>query len=72
MGQFNGRIHENDKIRICLDPSDLNKVVKRAHDPMKTVEDIECTCFLKLNAKSGFLQIKRNEKPSYFSTFNTQ
>ena len=26
--------------RICLDPSDLNKVVERAHHPVKTVMDI--------------------------------
>ncbi|XP_062601691.1 uncharacterized protein K02A2.6-like [Saccostrea cucullata] len=66
----------NDKIRICLDPSDLNKVVKRAHHPMKTVEDIvsnipNAHVFSKLNAKSGFLQIKLNEKSSYLTTFNT-
>nr|XP_022311305.1 uncharacterized protein K02A2.6-like [Crassostrea virginica] len=66
----------NDKIRICLDPSDLNKVVKRAHHPMKTVEDIvsnipNARVFSKLDAKSGFLQIKLNEKSSYLTTFNT-
>lgn len=66
----------NDKIRICLDPSDLNKVVKRAHHPMKTVEDIvsnipNACVFSKLDAKSGFLQIKLNEKSSYLTTFNT-
>lgn len=65
----------NDKIRICLDPSDLNKVVKRAHHPMKTVEDIvsnipNACVFSKLDAKSGFLQIKLNEKSSYLTTFN--
>jgi hypothetical protein len=58
---------KNDKIRICLDPSDLNKVVKRAHHPMKTVEDIvtnipNAHVFSKLDAKSGFLQIKLNKK----------
>ena len=65
----------NDKIRICLDPSDLNKVVKRAHHQMKTVEDIvsnipNARFFSKLAAKSGFLQIKLNEKSSYLTTFN--
>lgn len=66
----------NNKIRICLDPLDLNKVVKRAHHPMKTVEDIvsnipNACVFSKLDAKSGFLQIKLNEKSSYLTTFNT-
>ncbi|XP_062596233.1 uncharacterized protein K02A2.6-like [Saccostrea cucullata] len=66
----------NDKIRICLDQSDLNKVVKRAHHPMKTVEDIvsnipNARVFSKVDAKSGFLQIKLNEKFSYLTTFIT-
>ena len=60
----------NDKICICLDPSDLNKVVKRAHHPMKTVQNIvsnipNARVFSKLDAKSGFLKIKLNEKSSY-------
>ena len=29
-----------DKIRICLDPLDLNKPVKQEHYPTPTVEDI--------------------------------
>ena len=28
------------RILICLNPFDLNKVVKKAHHPIKTVEDI--------------------------------
>lgn len=43
---------------------------------MKTVEDIvsnipNACVFSKLDAKSGFLQIKLNEKSSYLTTFNT-
>ena len=48
----------NDKIRICQDPSDLNKVVKRAHHTMKTVDIVSnilnARVFSKLDAKSGF------------------
>ena len=29
-----------EKIRICLDPGDLNKAVKREHYPIPTVEEI--------------------------------
>ena len=29
-----------DKIRICIDPKDLNVVVKREHYPMKNIDDV--------------------------------
>ncbi len=28
------------KLRICLDPRDLNKAIKREHFPMKTIEGV--------------------------------
>ena len=31
---------KNGKVRICIDPSDLNKAVKREQFPMNTIEDI--------------------------------
>ena len=31
---------QSDKLRICLDPRDLNKAIKRSHYPTKTIEDI--------------------------------
>ena len=30
----------NGQIRVCLDPKDLNKVLRRSHYPTSTVEDI--------------------------------
>ena len=30
----------NDKVRLCLDPRDLNKAIQREHYPMKTVEEV--------------------------------
>ena len=30
----------NGNIRVCLDPKDLNKVLKRSHYPMPTIDDI--------------------------------
>ena len=52
-----------EKIRICLDPADLNKAVKREHYPIPTVEEIvakipDATVFTVLDAKSGYLQVK--------------
>jgi hypothetical protein len=29
-----------DKVRICLDPKDLNKAISRPHYPMRTLDDI--------------------------------
>jgi len=33
-------VSHNEKLRICLDPSDLNKVVKREHCPLCTIEEV--------------------------------
>lgn len=30
------------KLRVCLDPKDLNKVIRRPHYPLSTLEDITC------------------------------
>ena len=46
---------QSGKLRICLDPRDLNKAIKRPHYPTKTIEDISyklkvATIFSKLDA----------------------
>uniref|UniRef100_A0A8C5PPV9 Gypsy retrotransposon integrase-like protein 1 n=1 Tax=Leptobrachium leishanense TaxID=445787 RepID=A0A8C5PPV9_9ANUR len=66
----------NGKIRICIDPSDLNKVIKREHYPMRTIEEVVSAIpgakvFSVLDAKSGFLQIELDEASSFLTTFNT-
>ncbi|KAJ8366207.1 hypothetical protein SKAU_G00150380 [Synaphobranchus kaupii] len=65
-----------DKIRICIDPSDLNVAIKREHYPMRTTEEVVSTMpdakvFSVLDAKSGFLQIELDEASSFLTTFNT-
>ena len=65
-----------EKIRICLDPSDLNKAVKREHYPIPTVEEIvakipEAKVFTVLDAKSGYLQLKLDYESSLLTTMNT-
>ena len=65
-----------DKIRICIDPKDLNAVIKREHYPMRTIDDViseipGTKVFSKLDAKAGFLQIKLDKQSSYLTTFNT-
>ena len=66
----------NGKVRICIDPRDLNKAVLREHYPMKTIEDIlleipEAKVFSKLDAVSGYWQIKLSQESQKFCTFNT-
>ena len=67
---------QGDKVRICIDPKDLNKVIKREHYPMRTIEEVISTIpdtnvFSKLDAKSGFLQRKLDEASSLLTMFNT-
>ena len=66
----------NNKIRVCLDPKDLNKAVLREHFKIPTPEEIftkmqGAKCFAKLDASSGYWQIKVDEETSNLLTFNT-
>ncbi|KAK8782784.1 hypothetical protein V5799_015874 [Amblyomma americanum] len=67
---------KNDKVRICLDPSDLNKALLREHYPMPTLEDIAPSLcgaqyFSTLDAATGFWQIKLDEESSSICTMST-
>lgn len=66
----------NGRLRICLDPSDLNKAVKREHYQLPTVEEITSTLkgakhFSVLDANSGFWQIPLDKESSDLCCFNT-
>ena len=66
----------NGKLRICLDPKDLNAAIKRPHYPMPTLDDAVSKMagaryFTKLDAKSGYWQMKLSKDSSYLTTFNT-
>lgn len=52
----------NNKVRICIEPKDLNEVIKREHHPMNTVEEVSSSIpgaklFSVLDAKSGYMQM---------------
>ena len=69
-------VKANNTLRICLDPKDLNKAIKRHHHPMTTVEEVvsrmpEAKIFTVLDAASGFWQIKLDRESSKLCTFNT-
>lgn len=66
----------NGKLRVCLDPKDLNWAILRPHYPMQTLEDVlpqlsKARFFTKLDARSGYWTIKLSEASSYLTTFNT-
>ena len=57
------------KLRICLDPHDLNKAIRREHYPMQSAESITADMegakyFSKLDASSGNWQIKVDDESS--------
>ena len=65
-----------NKVRICIDPRDLNLAIKREHHPMNTIEDVATRLhgaryFSVLDADKGFYQIKLTERSSKYTTFNT-
>ena len=64
------------KLRLCLDPKDLNKALKRPNYPMPTIEGIlpelaKAQVFSVLDAKDGFWQVKLTEVSSDLTTFAT-
>ena len=66
----------NGKIRICIDPRDLNKGIKRHHYPMNTIEDVVsripgAKVFSVFDANQGFHQIKLAPESSKLTTFQT-
>ena len=61
---------DKKQVRICLDPQDLNKAVKRNHFGMPTLDDVlprlvGAKVFSILDAKDGFLHVKLSEESSF-------
>ena len=62
------------KLRICIDPKDLNKALLRPHYPISTIDEIlprlaNAKVFTVLDAKEGFWQVKLDKQSSYLTTF---
>ncbi|XP_050548981.1 uncharacterized protein K02A2.6-like [Daktulosphaira vitifoliae] len=69
-------VKKNKKLRICLDPRNLNKAIKRSHYPLPNFEVIktqlsQANFFSTLDANSGFWMIPLDEESSNLCTFNT-
>ena len=67
---------KNGRLRICLDPKDLNKAIQRVHYPLPTIEDIAtrlhgAKVFTILDVRSGFWHVVLDEPSSLLTTFHT-
>ena len=66
----------NGKLRICLDPYDLNKAIKKEYYLIRNTKSImaemaDANFFSRLDASIGYWQIKVDEESSKILTFNT-
>ncbi|GFW80896.1 uncharacterized protein K02A2.6 [Trichonephila clavipes] len=66
----------NGNLRLCLDPRDLNKVIKREHYQIPCTDDIISRLegkkiFSVVDLKDGFWHVPLNEISSEICTFNT-
>ena len=66
----------NGKLRVCLDPRDVNKAIKRDHYKTPTVEEITHLLagskkFTKVDGTSSYLCIVLDYESSLLTTFNT-
>ena len=66
----------NGEVRVCLDPSNLNKAIIREHHKPMTVEEIAhelagAKVYTKADALKAFLQIHLTHEASLLTTFNS-
>ena len=66
----------NGKIRICLDPKDLNLAIKRPHYATRTLDEVThhlggARVFSKLDARSGYWSVHLDQPSSLLTTFNS-
>ena len=69
-------VNKPNKLRICIDPQDLNKALQGAHYPLPTIEEVatrlrKARVFSVLDAKNGFWQVQLDKESSYLRIFNT-
>ena len=66
----------NGQLRICLDPKDLNRAIRRCHHKTPTLEELThsfsgAKVFTKMDAKNGYWAIELDEESQYLTTFNS-
>ena len=65
-------IKKNGALRVCLDPRNLNKAIKREHFKLPSREEVmsqfkDAKYFSKLDASSGFWQMKLDKTSSMYT-----
>ena len=70
-------VRKPNKIRVCIDPTKLNKAIRRRPHPTRTIEEVaaslsQSTVFSCLDANSGYWQIALDDDSSKLCTFNSQ
>ena len=63
-------------MRVCLDPKDLNKAIKREHYPVPTIDMVTTklhgsTLFSRLDAENAYWHVELDDGSSYLTTFST-
>ncbi|KAK2719371.1 hypothetical protein QYM36_005004 [Artemia franciscana] len=63
-------------VRLCIDPVDLNKAIRRPHYPIPTFEDATkdlhgISTVSKLDVRSGYWILPLTERSSFYTTFST-
>ena len=64
------------RLRLCLDPKDLNQAIQRERYPLPTIEDVAtrlhgAKVFTNLDVRNGFWHVKLDDSSSDLTTFNT-
>ncbi len=63
---------KDGKPRVCLDPRDLNKAIRREHYPLPTIEDIATRLHgAKVFTVLDVWHVELDEDSSFLTTFNT-
>ena len=67
---------KSGKLRICIDPRDLNRAIRRENYPLPTIEDVAtrltgAKVFTILDVRSGFWHVRLSDASSPLTTFNT-
>ena len=67
---------KNGKLPVCLDPKDLNKVIKRCYPKTLTLEEITykfvgSRFYSKLDAKNGYWSVVLDEESDKLTTFSS-
>ena len=67
---------ESGDLRLCLDPKQLNKALKRERYPLPIIEDVlpdlsRAKVFTKVDARNGYWHVQLNDESSKLTTFDT-